>query len=161
MSSCLIFSKNSYSLKYFLISFIFSAICCLSLRVSPSDAAFVAAWELVMMLKTFEGCVVNYFVAVLNCADFFESHLFFEPFPACVWPALPRLERGLPNPCSLIPEMSLYYLCYSFCRSYELENNAPSFGSTHWERRTISGSFLNGSMKLWSASPRCCLLGNS
>jgi hypothetical protein len=135
MSSSLIFSKNSYSLKYFLISFIFSAICCFSLRVTPTDAAFVAAWELVMMLKTFEGCVVNYFVAA-----FFEAPLFFEPFPVCVWPALPRAERGLPNPCSLIPETS-------FRRSYELENNAAAFGSTPWERRMISGSFLNGSMK--------------
>lgn len=153
MSSSLIFSKNSYSLKYFLISFIFSAICCLSLRVSPSDAALVAAWELVMMLKTFEGCVVNYFVTVA-VTDFFEAPLFFESFPACVWPALPRLEPGLPKPYSLLPEIS-------FCRSYELENNAASFGTTPWERRMISGSFLNGSMKLWSASPRCCLLGNS
>ena len=88
-----------------------------------------------MMLKTFEGCVVNYFVA-----DFFEAPLFFEPFPVCVWRALPRAERGLPNPCSLIPEIS-------FRRSYELENNAAAFGSTPWERRMISGSFLNGSMK--------------
>ena len=149
MSACLIFSKNSYSLRYFRISFIFSAIYCLSLRGTPPGAALVAVWELVMMLSTLEGCDTNCFKPAL-----LASYWVFVPFVAPHWPALPRLARGLRNPFSLIPEAS-------FFPSDAFENKASSFGSAPYESRTISGSVLNASMKFSFALLCTCLLGNS